>query len=128
MLTVIINKASKNDYSLFSDEGKIVNLINDIFLFKIFNGEENFLNKKYNFTEIENLIDDIVSFYEDNNVILHTFNPLVLNYFTDEVAVKTFYFKNKNNEFEKFFDDKEKMNKLDMMGPGEVVSYYFQCF
>ena len=46
----------------------------------------------------------------------------VLNYFPDETAINTFYYYDKDENLIKFFDDKENLDKLNFLGPGEVVS------
>lgn len=54
---------------------------------------------------------------------MHTYNPLVLNYFTDEEAMEMFYIYNAKHDVEtRLFRIPFVMEKLNVMGPGEVVA------
>jgi hypothetical protein len=56
-----------------------------------------------------------------DNANLHTFNPLLLNFFENEYAINNFVVF-KNGRFLKLFENDNIKNKLKSMGPGEVVA------
>lgn len=124
MLKVIVNKCpidiikSRNDLknTLFVNDGDVYNFLN---------GNAIFLGKSFGMSDIEEIADAIIEQnkkFPDDNIIIHTFNPLFLNFFTDEDAKEYFeYYDKKTDSFKKFFSIERILNKLDVMGPGEAV-------
>lgn len=124
MLKIIVNKCpidiikSHNDLknTLFVNDGDVYNFLN---------GNAIFLGKSFAMSDIEEIADAIIEQnkkFPSDNIIIHTFNPLFLNFFTDEDAKEYFeYYDKKTNSFKKFFSIERVLNKLDVMGPGEAV-------
>jgi hypothetical protein len=66
-------------------------------------------------------LEKIATEVTKDNANLHTFNPLLLNFFEDEYAINNFVIF-KNGKFLKLFENDKIKYKLKSMGPGEVVA------
>ena len=84
--------------------------------------EEKFGPFTYDQNSIECLVDAIVEAGKVKDIVLHTFNPGLLNWFEDSVAISSFYVLNEQGEPELLFGYKSMREKLDALGPGEAVS------
>jgi hypothetical protein len=113
MLTVICNKYNG---AINADL-----YITDKHIFDIFNGQE-FYGCEYDIEKIEELMDKIVELSQNTNIVLHTFNPSVLNFLTDEQGIESVCYANKNGELVKFFSHDLTLKKLQMLGVGETIS------
>lgn len=86
--------------------------------FLLFDEIENGINPEL----IEYLVDMLVKC--DNQVMVTTHSPMILNYLEDEVAKKGIIYLYKNNKGAtqsiKLFDIPSMAKKLEFMGPGEV--------
>jgi hypothetical protein len=67
------------------------------------------------------IINNIIDLSFGTKVVIHTFNPLILNYVSDELAIETFYYFDHTNNLVKFFEFNE-LAALSVLGPGEVVA------
>jgi hypothetical protein len=70
--------------------------------------------------EIEVIVERILA--GEYGKILHSFNPQILSYMTDEVAVNYLHYVNSKGEFKKLGSNPDFIRKLVFMTPGEVVS------
>ena len=126
MFFVIINRCEKEHIEYFKEKNNIEIFINDQDIYSILNSEKEFNGKIQSLNKIEDFADQIVGLAEEKNILLHTFNPLLLNFFEDEVARNSFFEKKKDGSFVKFFEKNEY--KLEVMNPGEAVSdTLFEC-
>lgn len=74
-----------------------------------------------NGVSFEKIVDDYLNSVYFNH--MHTYNPLVLNYFTNDDAIDLFYIYNHTHSVEaRLFRIPAMMEKLSVMGPGEVVA------
>jgi len=113
MLTVICNKYNGSvNADLY---------LTDKHLFDIFNGQE-FYGQEYDIEKLEKFMDKVVELSEHTNIVLHTFNALVLNFLTDKDAIESLYYANRKGELVKFFSHPLTLNKLEILGVGETVS------
>lgn len=103
-----------------------------IYFGRIPNTKVTFLDDKHLFPttfmmcdyNIEDAVDELIKYmqyplFEDYS--FYTFNPLIINYFTDEFANKYVYFVTETGEEIKMGDDESCQIKLKFMGPGDVV-------
>lgn len=124
MLKVLVNKCSIEILKTHYDLNKVL-FINDGDIYKFLNGDAVFLGRSFGVLDIENIVDSIIKQKNDfpkDDIIVHTFNPLFLNFFTDEDAINYFeYYSKKTKQFEKFFKTERLLKKLKLMAPGDVV-------
>lgn len=121
MLIVIINKCKNSIIKSIEKELEIDITITDKNIYSILNSEIDFNGKKHSLYKIEKFVDEIVNVSNSKRVLLHTFNPLILNFFEDEVAKNSFVTTIDGINFTKFFENEKNKSKLECMGPGEVV-------
>jgi hypothetical protein len=119
MLKVIINKCPKDIMKNIVNNYHII--LTDKEIYPILNSEECFNGKKYSFNKIEDFVDEISRLGNEKNVLIHTFNPLILNFFEDNIAKESFIIIKNSGDFIKFFDNENSKIKLECMGPGEAV-------
>lgn len=120
MLKVIVNVCSSAKLKEIAGESSVI--LTDAELYKVLNGEEKFGPFMYDQSRIEGLVDAIVEASKVKDVVIHTFNPGLLNWFEDNVAVSSFYVLNEQGDPELLFSYKRMLEKLECMGPGEAVS------
>lgn len=127
MLKVIVNVCPSTKLKEIAGESSVV--LTDAELYKMLNGEEKFGPFMYAQGNIESLVDAIVETSKSKDIVIHTFNPGLLNWFEDNVAISSFYVLNEQGEPELLFSYKRMLEKLEVMGPGEaVVDTDFQRF
>lgn len=98
-------------------------LIDDLMIYRVLNGDLKFEEKNYNQDEIESLMNKIIELSRNKDILLHTFNPLFLNYIDDDIAKESFvYFDEKENKFKKFFDLDLAKRKLKSLAAGDVIA------
>lgn len=98
-------------------------LIDDLMLYRVLNGDLKFEEKNYNQDEIESLMNKIIELSQNKDILLHTFNPLFLNYIDDDIAKEGFvYFDDNENKFKKFFDLDVAKRKLKSLAAGDVIA------
>lgn len=119
MLKVIVNVCPSARLKEIAGESSVV--LTDSDLYKILNGEEKFGPFMYEQSNIEGLVDAIVEASKVKDIVLHTFNPGLLNWFEDSVAISSFYVLNEQGEPELLFSYKSMLEKLEALGPGEAV-------
>lgn len=119
-MIVIVNKAN---IKKIQKSNSI--LITDRDIYDYLNGEKLFFGVDCSQQHLpEDIIADTLSQLDSvkqERIILHTFNPIILNYFEDDFAIKNFYYQDKNGNLVKLFDHESMREKLTMAGPGEVV-------
>lgn len=115
MLKVIVNK-----YRGIKECSKGSMLITDADFYDFLNSEKTFNGQLYTDTRMEQLIDDIIDYSIEKDVVIHTFNALLLNFFKDEDAIKSFYYFD-GTELKQFFGHPYTLNKLSILGCGEAV-------
>lgn len=120
MLKVIVHVCPSEKLEEIAGESSVV--LTDAYLYKMLNGEEKFGPFMYDQSSIEGLVDAIVETSKVKDIVVHTFNAGLLNWFEDNVAVSSFYVLNEQGEPELLFSYKRMLEKLDCMGPGEAVS------
>lgn len=125
MLKVIIGAFTKEQKKKMIEETKSI-LITDVELYHVLNGEDETINAS--FDDYEKIADSIYEKSKTENIILHTFNPLFHNYFSDEVAIESFlFFDEKTNSFKKVFENEQLKKKLSALAPGDAISdVYFK--
>lgn len=119
MLKVIVNVCPSAKLKEIAGESSVV--LTDADLYKILNGEEKFGPFMYEQSNIEGLVDAIVEASKIKDVVIHSFNPGLLNWFEDSVAISSFYVLNEQGEPELLFSYKSMLEKLEALGPGEAV-------
>jgi len=120
MLKVIVNVCPSAKLKEMSGESGVI--LTDAELYKMLNGEEKFGPFMYDQSNIEGLVDAVVEASKVKDIVIHTFNSGLLNWFEDNVAISSFYVLNEQGEPELLFSYKHMLEKLDCMGPGEAVS------
>lgn len=115
MITVIINQFK--DIKNYS-KNKI--LINDNDFYNIFNGQK-FFDNTYDIEKLKELINDIKEYSINNDIVIHTFNPLILNFFDDSDKDIFYYYDSIKIGLYKFFDNFHTLKKLEVLGIGEVI-------
>lgn len=115
MITVIVNKYP--EIKTFS-KNKI--LISDVDFYKAFNGEPLF-GTVYDIEDLNQMIIDIKSYATENDIVIHTFNPLILNFFEDSDKDIFYYWSVNQSELKMFFEDEFNCKKLQVMGIGECI-------
>jgi len=93
---------------------------------------ETLIENDYN---IEKSVDELVSWLlnnwdEDdfNDIVCHTINPLLINYFTDDIAKEYVWIIDEEGNHIKFGDDEHMLRKLSCMGVGEVLCDDYRTF
>lgn len=124
MLKIIVNKCPMDILKKHYDFNNVL-FINDGDIYNFLNGNAIFLGRSFALYDIEKIVDAIIEqkdTFPNDDIIVHTFNPLFLNFFTDEDAKEYFeYYDKKTNTFKKLFSIERVLKKLDVMGPGEAV-------
>lgn len=119
MLNIIVNSCPKAKIKENFSEKDI--FLNDGDIYKVLNGEEKFKEKSFSYEKMDLFVDALVATSVSENIIIHTFNPLVLNWFHDNVAIDAFIMLNESGEFIKIFSIERMLEKLKYMGAGEAV-------
>lgn len=89
-------------------------------IYEILNGKQ-FEGRNYTVENLGDFVDKIVDIgYNEKDVIVHTFNPLVLNFLHDVVAIESVYYAHDNVLF-RVFEHASMMEKLTILGVGEVI-------
>lgn len=120
MLTIVINRfLGVDEYA----RGKA--LITDAMLYDLFNGIQTFQGASYSYEEIESFMSHLWHFAEEDggfDVVLHTFNPVVVNFLEDWQARKSVFFY-EGGELKPVFGGMPGCDeKLTVIGPGDVIS------
>lgn len=119
MLKVIVNVCPSARLKEIAGESSVI--LTDAELYKMLNGEEKFGPFMYDQNSIEGLVDAIVEASKTKDFVIHSFNPGLLNWFEDSVAISSFYVLNEQGEPELLFSYKSMLEKLEALGPGEAV-------
>lgn len=123
MLKVIVGLFSKEQKEILTKMHNAI-LITDLEIYNVLNGEDETIDVY--FDDYEKLVDAIYEQSKTENIILHTFNPLIHNYFEDEVAIESFFFfNNKTGDLEKLFDNEKLKRKLNSLAPGDAITDVF---
>lgn len=89
-------------------------------IYEILNGKQ-FEGRNYTVEKLGDFVDKIVDIgYNEKDVIVHTFNPLVLNFLHDVVALESVYYAHDNVLF-RVFEHDSMIEKLTILGVGEVI-------
>lgn len=119
MLKVIVNVCPSAKLKEIAGESSVI--LTDAELYKMLNGKEKFGPFMYTQNNIESLVDAIVEASKTKDFVIHSFNPGLLNWFEDNVAISSFYVLNYQGEPDLLFSYKRTLEKLECMGPGDVV-------
>lgn len=119
MLTIIVSKCKREVIDSMVKDFDV--FISDKDIYPILNSESYFNGKEYSFYDIESFADEIVRVSKERKVLVHTFNPLILNFFEDDIARESFFIIKNKDKLIKFFDDERINKKLMCMNPGEAV-------
>lgn len=120
MLKVLINNCPPEQ---ISKNFKGFKVISDIQIFKILNEEEAFNSGSFCFNDMEKFADAIVQASDQEDILIHSFNIQLLNWFSDEIAKQSFI-AFLNEKFINFFEIKKNLEKIGFLGPGEVISRF----
>lgn len=66
--------------------------------------------------------------YDFKDVILHTINPLLINYFDDDFAKKYLWIIDGEGNHINMGKDEHMLSKMDVLGPGEVFCDDYRTF
>lgn len=132
-LIVLVNAAKADQIKkAFPDH----HVYNDAHFFSILNGDEYFFGKKYGYDDIRDMCEMIELMAEKHQLLIHTFNPLIINlleaYAPDEandgklgfsmpLSEKRFALLNNEGEFVPLLKIPEFARKLDILCVGEAV-------
>lgn len=119
MLKIIVNRCEPSKIKEIVSKNDI--FLNDSDIYKILNGEETFREKHYFYESMELLVDALVATSVNENVVIHSFNPLFFNWFHDNVAIDAFMMLDNSGKFVKIFSFERMLKKLEVMGAGEAV-------
>lgn len=96
-------------------------VITDAEIYHIFNGRE-FQGVQFKAYAIDEFIDKLIEIASNGKtVVLHTFNPLILNFVPDEIAIDCVFY-SKDGELKKLFNHDFVRAKLASMEVGEAIS------
>jgi hypothetical protein len=116
----IITKMLKIICTKYTCELKADLVITDADIYNIFNGRE-FDGVQFKAYAIDEFIDKIIEIANNGKtVVLHTFNPLILNFVPDEIAIDCIFY-SKDGELEKLFSHDFVKEKLAFMEVGEAI-------
>lgn len=132
-LIVLINAAP---LALIKSEFPDHHIYTDADIYSIFNGNEYFFSKPYTIDDIEQFCQSIEAHAKKFNILIHTFNPLIINYlegypphedlrkntFSTPLSIDRFFIYNKNEEFVKILENPAFAGKLDCLSMGEAVA------
>ena len=89
-------------------------------------------NNDYN---MERAVDALVRYLLTNwdeddlkDVVCHTLNPLIVNYFTDDFAKEYLWIIDEEGNHINMGADESMLEKLTVLGPGEVVCDDYRTF
>lgn len=120
MLRIVINKFP--GVQTYCDDKA---LLTDAFLYDLFSGNMTFQGVEYTCKDMESFISHLWHFAEGDggfDVVLHTFNPMIVNYLEDWQARKAVFFY-EGGELKPVFGGMPGLEeKLTVMGPGEAIS------
>jgi hypothetical protein len=125
-LVVLINSASAADIKAeFPDH----HVYTDADLFSILNGDVRFFSDLYNQGDIQKVCEVIEKNSIKFPILIHTFNPLIINYleaYADDkfcmiLSKKRFYLANNENKFIRILEIPEFTKKIDTLCVGEAV-------
>lgn len=127
MLNIIINECKQEILSKHFDLNKIV-FINDGHIYSFINGDAAFAGKVFsnNTMSLESFAQALLEMndkFPKENIVVHTFNPLILNIFSDEQAKDFFIYYDKRRDcFKPVFTIKSMLEKLQYMSAGDAVA------
>jgi len=88
--------------------------------------------EEYKFNNaVDAMVKHLMTNWDDNDfkdVVCHTLNPLIINYFTDDFAKEYMWMIDEDGNHIKMGDDEHMMNKLDCLGVGEVMCDDYRSF
>lgn len=120
MLKVIIGRCQEKRLDSLKTENQL--FLDDHSFYDILNNDKKFEDKNYYYERIDILVEKITASSKEKDILIHTINPLILNWFDNETAIESFYFLNNKGDFVKFFNDEYMISKLESMGPGEIIA------
>jgi len=127
MLSIIINECKQEILNKHFDLNKIV-FINDGHIYSFINGDAVFAGKVFSnnassLEEFGRALLELNNNFSQEDIVVHTFNPLILNLFDDEQAKEFFvYYDKKRDCFKPVFTIKSMLEKLQYMSAGDAVA------
>lgn len=119
MLKIIVNRCEPSKIKEIVSENDI--FMSDADIYRVLNGETTFKGNTYLYEKMELLVDALVAASVNENVVIHSFNPLFFNWFHDNVAIDAFMMLDNSGKFVKIFSFERMLKKLEVMGAGEAV-------
>lgn len=100
-------------------------LLTDAFFYSLFNGDEKFQGTAYRQEDMESLVSHLWHYAEEDvdfDVVVHTFNPALINCLDDWQAEKSILYYEAGELKPVFVDMPGMLEKLVLMGPGDAVA------
>lgn len=86
----------------------------------------------YNFNDaVDDMVSNLLTNWDEDDfkdVIAHTLNPLIVNYFTDDFAKEYIWMIDEEGNHINMGTDEHMLSKLDFLNPGEVVCDDWRSF
>lgn len=83
----------------------------------------------YNFNNaVDSLVNHLMDIWDGKNVVCHTLNPLIVNYFTDDFAKKYMWMIDEEGNHINMGTDDHMLSKMDFLSPGEVMCDDYRSF
>lgn len=127
MLNIIINECKQDVLNKHFGLNKII-FINDGHIYSFINGDAAFAGKVFSnntasLEEFGQALLELNNKFPAEDIVVHTFNPLILNLFSDEQAKEFFvYYDKKRDCFKPVFTIKSMLEKLQYMSAGDAVA------
>jgi hypothetical protein len=130
-LVVLVNAAKVSDIcAAFPDHS----VYTDADFYEIFSGAKPFLGKEYGQDDISELCKAFDEAAKDKKILIHTFNPLLINFlevhtsdkndysvFSLELSQERFFIFNNEKKFVPLLKIPEFARKLDVLSVGEAI-------
>ena len=77
---------------------------------------------------VDAIADHLMDIWDGKNVIAHTLNPLIINFFTDDFAKEYLWMIDEEGNHINMGTDDHMLSKMDFLSPGEVMCDDYRSF